>query len=178
MNARSIILAAMTTVRFVVDLFAVVIALGFLAMFALEFFHAPRIESSYVIVHVHRFGDPAVRWVSHWFGWHWPTAGRNYAPLIVAVAIFFGKSIVDDVLTRIEFVVGRSVKSTKPPRASAQGGKAAPAKLAAETEKDREVLLKRFREIEATLKGAARKQCSFLSIDVVGSTKMKIGERA
>ncbi|HVA27639.1 MAG TPA: hypothetical protein VNF68_05635, partial [Candidatus Baltobacteraceae bacterium] len=74
--------------------------------------------------------------------------------------------------------IWRTVKSTKPLRATGHGGKAAPTKLAAETEKDREVLLKRFREIEATLKGAARKQCTFVSIDVVGSTKMKIGERA
>jgi class 3 adenylate cyclase len=47
----------------------------------------------------------------------------------------------------------------------------------ADSEKAREDLLKKYREIENALKSSKRKLCTFLSIDVVGSTQMKIGER-
>lgn len=48
--------------------------------------------------------------------------------------------------------------------------------LAADSEEAREELARKYRQIEQALKEAPRKRCTFLSIDVVGSTVMKAGE--
>jgi class 3 adenylate cyclase len=49
--------------------------------------------------------------------------------------------------------------------------------ITADSERARAALLKRYREIENALKSARRKRCTFLSLDVVGSTQMKVGEK-
>jgi len=45
------------------------------------------------------------------------------------------------------------------------------------TEQEREELLRRYRDIQKALKSSKRKKCAFLAVDVVGSTKMKVGEK-
>jgi class 3 adenylate cyclase len=126
-----------------------------------------------------RLLTPAIRLVSSLFGWHWPHSGSgvNYAPLILFVFALLARAVTETMLLRADFAIRRLTK--KPARYAPQSAESSPAhaKLSAETEQQRAALLKRYRQIEDALKSASRKTCTFLSIDVVGSTKMKVDER-
>ncbi len=179
---RQVVLAIISVVRFIFDVLALVVALGFVALFAFEFIHAPKLSGSFVMVRVDHTLAPWIRMVSSWFSWHWPRGESvNWAPLILAVATMIIKSIVDGVILRIDFTVRRLMKSPikrrfDPTQEGPQEG-VRRYTLSAETEQERSALLKRYREIEDALKGAEQKDCTFLSLDVVGSTVMKQGER-
>lgn len=176
---RSIIFNGLKAIRFVFDLAAICVAFGFVAILAFQFVHAPGLAGSALMARIDHYLYPSIRMVSAWFAWHWPPASSNpnWAPGILAIATMIAKGIGDSVLQRIEFAAHRAIKpAAKKPRT---GDKAAMATagLSAESEQERAILLKRFREIESALKGASQKECTFLSLDVVGSTQMKLGER-
>lgn len=181
MALRSIFLALVAVCRFVIGLGAYAIALAYLAMLGFEFVAAPKLAQSAVMLRADHLLAPSVRAVSSWAGWHWPPGeSKNFAPLILAIAVVFARTVLDGLLLRLDFAIRRIFK--KPVRVRYRADEAhAPErnhyKLSAETEQQRAVLLKRYREIEDALKSASKKSCTFLSIDVVGSTKMKVGER-
>jgi class 3 adenylate cyclase len=177
---RTVLLGIISALRFIVTAAFYVIAVGFVALFAFEFVRDPKVLSAPLVVTMDRLLAPYARMVSSWFGWLWPRgASLNFAPLILAVAIAFIRTIVESVLLRIDFTIRRILKKPSRVRYSAEAAAVQQQhhRLTAETEQQRAVLLKRYREIEDALKSASRKTCSFLSIDVVGSTKMKIDER-
>lgn len=155
------------------------VAVAFVAMFAFELVHDPKVLDAPVVVATDHLLAAYVRAVSSLFGWHWPAGARlNFAPLMLAVATAIIRTIVETMLLRVDFTIRRRFKKpsrawTEPVAASAHQQH----RLSAESEQQRAVLLKRYREIEDALKSASRKTCAFLSIDVVGSTKMKVGER-
>jgi class 3 adenylate cyclase len=158
-----------------------VIAIAYLVLFAFEFMHAPNIERSAAFAAMRRLLSPSVAGVSHAFGWPWPRSGAfNAAPLILAVVAIFVRGFVEGLIARLEYTLGRTAA---PPRrqlvpASAATGSVAPRYAGVvETEQQRAALLKRFRQIEDSLRSTERKACTFVSIDVVGSTKMKVDER-
>lgn len=175
---RTLVLSLVALVRFAINAIGLLGVLAFVALFLLELIHAPRIASNAIVLRVAHALAPAIQTVSHWFGWHWPSKQPNFAPLILAAACAAAKQIADNILARIDYVVRSSWKATAPVRVQ-KGGAAAQDRyrLSAESESDRTLLLKRYREIEDALKSTARKNCAFVSIDVVGSTEMKRGER-
>jgi class 3 adenylate cyclase len=178
---RTVLLRVISVVRFIVNIVATLCALVLLALFALEFVRGGAIASSPLVAKMHYFADPLIRRVSSLFGMHWPSKSINAVPLGIAVVVWILKGLIDGLLQRADFRV-RTVFKEKIKRAGLQsleeddGSAAMGSKLKAETEQHREVLLKRQREIEEALKTAGRKHCTFLSMDVVGSTQMKIGE--
>jgi class 3 adenylate cyclase len=175
---RQIVLAFIGTLRVVIDVLALAVALGFVALLALEFVHAPKLSGSIVMVRVEHYLNPSIRSVSGLFSWQWPRTGAtvNWAPAILAIAVMIGKSILDNLLVRLDFTARSLIKAPpKRPKDNAADGQRY--SLGAESEKERAVLLKRYREIEDALKGSEQKECTFLSLDVVGSTVMKQGER-
>jgi class 3 adenylate cyclase len=178
-SLRSVLLALVAVLRFAVSLLGYAVALGFIAIFALQFVHAPKIAQSVLMLKVDRYLNPSIHLVSSWFGWRWPHAGSpSFAPLLLAIAAVFARTILDSIFLRIDFTVRRTLKQAAPQRQrAAASGAQQQYQLSAESEQQRAVLLKRYREIEDALKSSSKKTCSFLSIDVVGSTKMKVGER-
>ena len=182
LTTRGVLLGLIGAVRFVFNLAASVYALVFLVLFALQFVHGAKIVHSAPVLWVHRFGDGQVRWTSAWFGMHWPSSRLNFIPLALAVLVWVLKGVIDGLLQRLDFRV-RTAMKPPPKRVGLTSLEddaaviAAATTLNAESERHREVLLKRYREIEEALKTAGRKRCTFLSIDVVGSTQMKVGER-
>ncbi|MDE2481691.1 MAG: hypothetical protein KGN02_05840 [bacterium] len=179
---RSVLLVLIAVVRFAINLVGYVAALAYLVLFAFEFFHAPRIESTRVVVEAGHLLAPSIHKLSGWFGWHWPRAGApNFAPLILAIVVLFVRSFVEGLILRLDYLLRRVAKAQPRRRLDAAGAAQAAAASrysgTAESEQQRAALLKRYREIEDSLKSSERKLCTFLSIDVVGSTKMKVGER-
>src|SRR5579862_3722610 len=174
---RPVVLGLLTAVRFVFDVLGYAVAIGFVALLAFEFIHAPKLSESSVMLRVGHYLNPMVRMLSNWFGWTWPRGeSTNWAPAILAVATMLVKSIVDGLLARVDFTARRLLKQKLhrhfdvPEDSGAQEKRRY--KLSAESEEERAVLLKRYREIEDALKGAEQKTCAFLSLDVVGSTAM------
>ena len=182
MTPRSVLLPLIAIARWLLNIAGYAIALGFLAMLAFEFVAAPKLAHSALMGRVDHLLTPYVKLVSSWLGWRWPPGeSKNYAPLILAVVTLFARTVIDSVMLRLDFSIRRIFKKPVKLRynADADGGAAGTSRyqLSAESEQQRAVLLKRYREIEDALKSASKKTCSFLSIDVVGSTKMKVDER-
>lgn len=133
-----------------------------LLIFAVSF-APPRISEFAGIAQVHRFGDPVMTRLAAAI--HLPVAKR-YIPLGLALIAY----LLVIVLDRIFAIVHKELWARAPlPKAPAEI-------IAADSEEAREELVRKYREIEQALKEAKRKRCTFLSIDVVGSTQMKEGE--
>jgi len=131
--------------------------------FALSFVHSPRVTEFAGVAQLHRLGDPLMTRLAG--GFH-VAAAKRYVPLVLAL-IFY---LLIVALDRIFAIVHRELWA-RAPIPSAQASV-----LAADSEEAREELVRKYREIEQALKEAKRKRCTFLSIDVVGSTGMKDGE--
>lgn len=181
LSGRRVLQRVIALVHTIVDYVGVIAALGFILLFVLEFVHVRAIETSRYFLWARPFFDGPIRMVSHWFHWNWPRRGPvNFVPLALVVAVMILKSFLDGVLQRADFLARTALKPKKRPGLAdvSDASDQALFKLSAESEHNRAILLKRYREIEEALKASGSKNCTFLSIDVVGSTKMKLGEEA
>jgi class 3 adenylate cyclase len=146
---------------------------GSLVLFALKFIHAPGVTQSWPALRLHRFGDPAVLWltrIAHLQGL------ESYVPLLLA-ALFYALTFVSDRFFGVlRGTVHRSFAALR--AAALKSDKAPPpaASPSVDSEKARAELFQAYRNIEQTLKSAKAKRCAFLAIDIVGSTSMKAGE--
>lgn len=142
--------------------------LGSLLLFGVQFLHAPAFEQSWPVVGLHHYGDPLVSRVTSLL--HLPKL-KFYMPLALTAIIYLVILVSDRIFGLLHgFIQMIQVAGVRRPKtAPAASGKI-------ETEQAREQLYKEYRKIEKSLKEAAKKRCSFLSVDVVGSTGMKDGE--
>lgn len=177
---RSLVLATISTIQRLIDFILNVAILSYLFLFTAQFLHSIKLHHSLRIVH--DIADPILVLTGSWLGLHWPSSGPSVLPLVVAAAIWLLKVFVDMFFVRTHRGVGELLPA---PRLAAAGG--VPLGFAdlgftnrsggdADSEKAREQLLKRYREIEKILQMSKRKVCTFLSVDVVASTQMKVGE--
>ncbi|HEY1976742.1 MAG TPA: hypothetical protein VGG89_09370 [Candidatus Baltobacteraceae bacterium] len=140
--------------------FAIVLCLLY---FAVSFVHTPRVAEFAGIAQLHRFGDPLMTRAAG--ALHVPAAKR-YVPLVLALVFY----LLIVALDRVFALIHRELWARAPLPAAQKSV------LAADSEEAREELVRKYREIEQALNDAKRKRCTFLSIDVVGSTQMKDGE--
>ncbi|HZZ01171.1 MAG TPA: hypothetical protein VFE36_16535 [Candidatus Baltobacteraceae bacterium] len=134
-----------------------------LVYFAISFIPAPRVWALGGIAQLHHFGDPLMTRMAG--ALHLPAAKR-YVPLVLALISY----LLILALDRLFAVIHRRLWARAPMPKTQVGI------VAADSEEAREQLVRKYREIEQALKDAKRKRCTFLSIDVVGSTQMKEGE--
>lgn len=184
-TARTLTLTPVTFLRRIVDTVFIVAIIGFLVLFGLQFPHSAKLDALWVTLQLHQYLDPLITALGELFKWTWPAPpdSRSFLPIGVALLAWVIKIAVDAVFLRSHGLLAKLLPPPQPV-AVAAGGSGLAGSLGFETdaatadsEKAREELLKRYREIERALKASKRKQCTFLSIDVVGSTQMKIGER-
>lgn len=180
-SGRSVAFFTITSLRRLVDsaLFAAIFVP--IILFGLQFSHSPKLDELWLTARLRQYGDPTINWMGSWVGVAWPSAAgsKSLFPLAVAFVVWLGKIAVDAVFLRGHRLF------TKPMPAPQSAGEAADGHqraveggpISADSERAREELLKRYREIESALKTSKRKRCTFLSIDVMGSTQMKVGER-
>lgn len=134
-----------------------------LLYFAVSFVPAQRVSEFAGIAQLHRFGDPFMTRAAA--AVH-VSAVKRFVPIVLALVAYLLVLAFD----RIFAIVHRELWARAPlPKAQTQV-------LTADSEEAREELVRKYREIEQALKEAKRKRCTFLSIDVVGSTQMKEGE--
>jgi class 3 adenylate cyclase len=173
-SVRSAVLTLIRTIQRVVGWALILIILGFLILFGLQFPHSIRVDSLRFIIYLHHWGDPVISETGEWVGVDWPAAGVSFLPLVLAFATWLVKVGVDAALLWLQRLLGKAKGpvTAEGPLVDLAGLGGIPA----DSERAREALLKRYREIEDALKASKRKSCAFLSVDVVGSTQMKEGE--
>ena len=143
--------------------------LGSLLLFGVQFVHSAAFSQSWPVKDLHRFGDPLVVRLASVL--HLPGL-KMYMPLVLTAIIYLVILLSDRVFSLLHgFIRMVQVAQVRRPAAAASS---APGGV--ESEKAREQLYKEYRKIEKSLKEAKRKRCTFLSVDVVGSTGMKSGE--
>jgi class 3 adenylate cyclase/tRNA A-37 threonylcarbamoyl transferase component Bud32 len=150
---------------------------GFLVLFGLQFSHAPKLDTLWVIIQLRQYGDPLLKYLGAFVGAGWPaTPSYSFLPLVLALATW-GLKVGSDagfqwLLKSVSGVLaGKKAKEAEETLIPGLSG------MRADSKRSREELLKRYRELESALKSSKRKRCAFLSIDVVGSTKMKEGQQ-
>ena len=149
---------------------------GFLVRFGLQFSHAPKLDTLWVIVQVRQYGDPLLKSVGAFAGVAWPAEpSYSFLPLVLALATWGLKVASDAGFQWLLKTVG-SILTGKKEEERDETLIPGLSGMRADSKRSREELLKRYRELESALKSSKRKRCAFLSIDVVGSTKMKEGE--
>jgi class 3 adenylate cyclase len=175
-----IALFALSAVHRIVSLSLSLTALGFLALFGLQFGHSPDLDTTWIVVHLHQYGDLALGRIGSWVNLTWPPPPPpppppfSYFPVLAAGAVWAVNLTFGALMLRARRKVLKVLGG--PVEAGVAVGMGEGARVSADTEAAREDLLKRYREIEDALKAAKRKHCTFLSVDIVGSTEMKKGE--
>jgi class 3 adenylate cyclase/tRNA A-37 threonylcarbamoyl transferase component Bud32 len=150
---------------------------GLVVLFGLQFAHAPKLDTWFVIVELHRYGDPLLTEIGSWAGITYPAPQLSWSflPLVVALVVWGLKVGADAGFNWLMGAVGKGITGKKgEEKADTLVSQLTGRPL--DSKRSREELLKRYRELESALKSSKRKRCAFLSIDVVGSTKMKQGE--
>jgi len=152
----------------IVNLALSLAVLGSLLLFGVQFIHAPAFQQSWPSIGLHHYGDPLVNRVTSLL--HLPQF-KFYMPLVLTAIIYLVILVSDRIFGLLHGLIHMIQV------AGARRPKVAPtADSSVESEKAREKLLKEYRKIEKSLKEATKKRCTFLSVDVVGSTGMKDGE--
>ena len=150
----------------------------FLLFFATQFLNSPVWEKTRWVVLVRTLGDPIIVQLLVEIKGVWPTFRfAGYLPLVLALVVSGVKVGAGAVIVPALGQLRKRVFELEPkPLARAATVRSDESKRV-DSEQDRDVLLKRYREIESALRDTEHKLCTFLSIDVVGSTKMKENER-
>ena len=182
---RKLALAPVSALRRIVDLALIVVIVGFLALFLLQFPHSEKVDTFWLTRQFRQFLDPLVTIVGGLFKWNWPPSpdSKSFLPIGVAMLTWGLKIAADAVLQRGYGLLSKWIPATQPV-AAGLGGFGLPGTpgfegdgASADSEKAREDLLRKYQDIEKALKASKHKLCTFLSIDIVGSTQMKVGEK-
>jgi class 3 adenylate cyclase len=150
----------------------------FVALFALQFPHATAWDSTWWVLRLRGLGDPVIVTVLVWIKTQWPNFSlTGYLPLALAVAAGSVKVGLSAAFLPILSRLRRRAASSNPLSVATATADGSVEVAQVDSEQARDYLLKRYREIESALRESKRKRCVFLSIDVVGSTRMKESER-
>ena len=152
----------------------------FLLLFVLEFPHPAKWDGLWLIVQLRALGDPMVVRVMVWAGglWHPAISVAEYFALALAVAGWISRKGVNAFFTPVLKALRKRPRPARQQQELAFPSEAEEEEIARVTsERVRKRLLKRYQEIADALKGAGRRRCAFLSVDVAGSTQMKESEQ-
>jgi len=154
--------SSLDAVHRAVNFILLVVVVFWLAYFASQFAHWTFVTHSWAAGILHRFGDPSVARLTGIAG-----LPKLWVSLILA-GIFYGVMLLADHGLAL---AQRALWSRAPVPTLAPSAQTTPASGEALEE-----LYRQYRQIEKSLKEAERKYCTFLSIDVAGSSTMKLHE--
>lgn len=152
-----------------------------LGCFALQFITDPKVLAYPAVERLKEFADPVFALIGSWIGVSWP--GDDWTarllPLAMAAVVWGLRIIVLDGLKELRHSMESAAVPEKAPRSPRAAARSSSGRIASSgSKKEMDGLLEQYRRIEKVLHGAKKMQCAFLSVDVVGSTKMKTGESA
>ena len=148
-----------------------------LALFGLQFPHSPEWDRMWLFVQFREFADPILASLAACTKSQWPDpTSTSYLPLGLAVAGWLVRRASRAVFLPVLNVLHDPEPAEKKTRRSAIFVEDDAGNFAIDSEQSRELLLRRYREIDGALRATKRKRCAFLSIDIAGSTRMKESE--
>ncbi|MBI2819815.1 MAG: protein kinase [Acidobacteria bacterium] len=148
-----------------------------LILFGLEYYRSPAMEALGWVIRFRQFTDPILGAIQSGLSQIIPVSanGAKSIPLVLSILVWFLRHFIISYLKnarlRLEEPSAESIFAAKKKKDDR-----APDTDMADSEQSREALLRKYRDIEKALKWSVRKRCTFLSIDVVGSTAMKQGK--
>ncbi|MBZ5543182.1 MAG: hypothetical protein LAO07_05825, partial [Acidobacteriia bacterium] len=176
-NLRPLLLAAVSGLHRTIQ-WSLLTSIGVsLALFGLQFPHSPQWDRLWLVVQLRGFADPLLASLAAWTRSTWPDpTSTSYLPLGLAVAGWLVRRASRTVFSPVLKALREPESAEEKARRSAVFVEDEAGNLAVDSEQSRELLLKRYREIDGALKATKRKHCAFLSIDIAGSTRMKESE--
>ena len=183
--ARKIALGLISLARRIVVIAVMATIAGIVILFFLQYPHSPKVDELQAIIQLRKYGDRLFGYAFSWLKLTWPPARDTWTFWVsggaALLAVWGVKLAIDWVFNRGNRLVSSLFPAAKLSVATVVGAQGLPGfetdAPIADTEQARDELLKRYREIEKQLKSARRKRCTFLAVDVVGSTQMKLGEQ-
>jgi tRNA A-37 threonylcarbamoyl transferase component Bud32/class 3 adenylate cyclase len=178
MAGRSLILLSVRVLRKLLSFALWLVVLGFLVLFAANLVNPPKVALP-LVTWLRTYGDPAIVYTNSLLELS-PSIAR-FTPFALAVVVWGIQALLSWGLgslyakLAVALPVTDAAYRTATQRALRKTADINLGALPPDSEKDREQLLNRYHQIEKALKTAKRKACAFLSVDVVGSTKMKVG---
>ena len=151
----------------------------FLLLFVLEFPHPSKWDGLWLIVQLRALGDPMVVRAIVWGGDLWPASisVTEYFALGLAVLGWVSRKGLNASFAPVLHVLSKRPRPAGQYPDPMRNPDAEEEEIARVTsERARKRLLKRYQQIADALKGAGRRRCAFLSVDVAGSTQMKESE--
>ena len=152
----------------------------FLLLFILEYPHPSKWDGLWLTAQLHALGDPIVVRVIVWAGdlWSGAISVAGYFPLALAVVGWLSRKGANAFFTPVLKALRKRPRPARQQQELAFPTAEEEEEIACvKSERARKRLLKRYQEIADALKGAGRKRCAFLSVDVAGSTQMKESEQ-
>jgi class 3 adenylate cyclase len=149
----------------------VAVTITVLALLGLAALHLPPasgLSKAVIILRFEAFATPIMVRLGH--ALHTPPAFMPWMPVALAVAV----TVLMQVMTKVFDLLHETIERAA--YAARKRAKAPASDRGVDSEKTRAQLFNEYRKIEKALADAKRRQCTFLSIDVVGSTGMKAGE--
>lgn len=150
----------------------------YLVLFSTQFLHSPAWDRTWWVVQVRSLGEPLVIQLFILIKSQWPTFHfGGFLPVVIAGGVSIVRVGAGAVLLPVMGGLRKRVAELEMhPLARAAAAYREESKRV-DSEQGRLELLKRYREIQSALQDTERKRCTFLSIDVVGSTRMKENEQ-
>lgn len=152
--------------------------LSFACLFLLQFFHSPKLNHLSLVADLKRAGNPVIAELASWIQADWPVrTGFSFVPVGLVFFTWLVKIVIDGIFLKAHRTVERLGRKQRLSSLRTGSGWTGGGISPAESERARVELLQRYRQIEQVLKQTERKRCTFLSVDVVGSTQIKRGEK-
>ncbi len=163
-----------------VSLVAIGFSLASALIFAVPFFKPERVGALAPLRWSHELVDPAIRLVGEIIDVNFTYRNFNFLLLGFIVLAFFLRSLINGRLEAVDGWVCKPIATAGAAAASGMLGPNAPLTSTPNqgmraADASRMSLLRQYADARRIL-GEAGKRVAFLSVDVVGSTKMKVGE--
>ncbi len=148
-----------------------------LFVFASPLFKAEKLAEITFVQWIHKAVDPLVAYILELVNFDFQAGRFNFLPFGLAVVIYILSQIVSGRLLSLEAWIERPLLEGGKDniQAVAESVRAASSNASGAQDVSRMSLLRQYAAAKKVL-GEARRQMAFLSVDVVGSTRMKVGE--
>ena len=172
---RTLSKSILQPLQYVLDAAFFAVGIVFLLRFGQEVFPLAKFDPINILPKIKDWADPVMRMLS-------PSAGlgggrsAQILPLGVSVVAFVMRFVVVGQIKKARNRMEEPQAETMFEAKRTPSGKISQGIEMADSEESREKLLRDLRDIEKKLKWSVKKRCTFLSIDVVGSTGMKQGK--
>jgi hypothetical protein len=98
-------------IRRTLDVTFCALIVAFLVLFGLQIDHPARLDDFWLLIQLHKYGDPLIAAVGWLFGLPWPTRSVSVLPVGACIVAAGIKILVDETLDRVQWTL-----SKPPPR--------------------------------------------------------------